>query len=34
MSDNHFLNDKERLVSSDIAMLTIDYLTWVVVREF
>jgi len=34
MSDNHFLTDKDGVVSSDIAMLTIDYLTWLVVWEF
>jgi hypothetical protein len=34
MSDNHFFDDKDGLVSSDIVMLTVDYLTWLVVREF
>jgi hypothetical protein len=34
MSDSHFLDHRDGVVSSDIAKLTIDYLTWLVVQEF
>jgi len=33
-ASSHFLDDRDGVVSSDIAKLTIDYLTRLVVQEF